>query len=358
MSLIQEIKNDIKSKYPDVYKMNNDRLVTVQFLMSKSSFWHILALYLFCILLVILYSLFINFKCFQILSINFEENIKVFTTGVITLVSMNLFVTNLLFTHLKEERDEIQTVIDRRINFKFITYLGFSIIISILLLYFISPTVNNSDVKTNVLIFIFLSFLIYIFLLVDLYTTVFEFIHKSKRKDIVRKELETEFLKSFYFNCLKMKFKDRYVHFIKNQKGFIPHFYFGEEEDLHSISFCENKDKYLVDIDLRNLDEELVNIVDEEKKYLSLELNQKFPKEESHDILLFSTKHRHREKILNSYIFRNKPLVDEEFEYENIDRLIKKINLNTLDNRFEALEDNLEDLLIVYVKYINLTTNE
>lgn len=355
MSLIREIKNDIKSKYPDVYEINNDRLVTIQSLVSKSSFWHILALYLFCILLVILYSLFINFKCFQILSINFEDNIKVFTTGVITLVSMNLFVTNLLFTHLKEERDEIQTVIDRRINFKFITYLGFSIIISILLLYFISPTVNNNDIKTNILIFIFLSFLIYIFLLVDLYTTVFEFIHKSKRRDIVRKELEKEFMKAFYYNCLRIRFKERYTHFIKDQKGFISHFYFGEE-NLHSISFCKKKDKYLIDIDLKKLETELANIDDKEKKYLSLELNQKFPKQKSHDILLFSTKHRG--KILNSYIFRNSPLIDEEFEYENIDRLIKKMNLNTLENKFESLEDNLEDLLVVYLKYINLTTNE
>lgn len=44
MSLIREIKNDIKSKYPDVYKIKNDRLVTIQSLVSKSSFWYILAL--------------------------------------------------------------------------------------------------------------------------------------------------------------------------------------------------------------------------------------------------------------------------------------------------------------------------
>ena len=309
MSLIQEIKKDIKSKYPDVYKTNNDRLITVQSLMSKSSFRNILVLYLFCILLVILYSLFVNFKCFQILSINFEDNIKVFTTGVITLVSMNLFVTNLLFTHLKEERDEIQTVIDRRINFKFITYLGFSIIISILLLYFISPTINNNDIKTNILIFIFLSFLAYIFLLVNLYTLVFEFIHKSKRKDIVRKELEMEFMKAFYYNYLKINFNDRYTNFIQKQKGFAPHFYFGEEKDLDSISFRAKEDKFLVDINLKKLETELTDIVDEEKKYLSLELNQKFPKEKSHDILLFSSKHS--ERILDSYVFKDAPIIDE-----------------------------------------------
>ncbi|HAT4001769.1 TPA: hypothetical protein I9Y90_003319 [Elizabethkingia anophelis] len=282
---------------------------------------------------------------------NFEDNVKTFTTAIITLVSMNLFVTNLLLTHLKDERDDLQSIIDKRLNFKFITYLGFTIVINILVLYFISPTISNQELKSNVLIFIFSTFIIYIFFLITLYNKVFDFIHKLKRSEIIKSELEYEFLKAFYNNFLKKEFKSRYENLMEKKLGFSEYGFFNDKE-LKAIYTPQKKDKYLKDINIKKLEKKLNRIEDMEKFYEPLELGQKLNKGQDYFFILFSQKYD--KKLLDCYCLSSKSSLNEYSDNENLDRLLKKINNNTLINKHAELKDNLKSLDEIYSKYTNI----
>ncbi|AYN00246.1 hypothetical protein [Chryseobacterium sp. 3008163] len=263
MSLIANIKSDAKQKFPLIYSANNNLVKTFLFRLYSFNFKMLFFVYCLIIIIIIFYTLFIDFGFLKILNINFEDAIKTFTTTVITLVSMNLFVTNLLLTHLKDERDDLQSIIDKRVNFKFITYLGFSIIISILILYFLSPSITNPEIKSNILIFIFSTFIIYIIFLISLYNNVFNFIHKSKRNEIIKSELELEFDRAFYNNFLKKEFKTRYIEFIQNS-GFVRYNSFAPLNDnLVAIYKAGKNDRFLCDINTDKLKNMLVKIVDE-----------------------------------------------------------------------------------------------
>ena len=100
MGLKKKIKNDFKTKHPEIHKDNNNLYIKIQTIIFASNFWQIFCSYLGVISIVAFYSSYLNFDFLKILTVSFDDNIKTFTSGVITLVSMNLFVTNLLFTHL------------------------------------------------------------------------------------------------------------------------------------------------------------------------------------------------------------------------------------------------------------------
>lgn len=354
MSLINQLRKELKERYPRIYSDNNSLLGKFNLKVSKSRFWNVLIIYIIFIVLVVLYTYYINWDIFQCLNINFDDNVKIFTTSIITLVSMNLFVTNLLFTHLKDERDDIQSIIDNRIYFKFITYLGFTIILSILSLYFISPSINNISVKSNVFTLIFFSFIFYIIKLISLYNTVFEFINKEKRIKIIKDELESEFSRAFYNYFIKKEFKKRYVDIMEKKHGFTQFSFF--DERFEKNSFTKKTDTYLNDIHLNKLQLVLEKITATDKKYFSLELDQKFDKNKIHDVLAFNTEQNI--KIHKYFIFKKNSYLNKTIERENLTKLLNKVNNNTLSNKFNELNENLINIGNIYEQYLNLDKHD
>lgn len=351
MSLKSKIKNDFKTKYPEIHKDNNNLFIKFQTIIFASNFWQLFCAYLFVISLITIYSLYINFEFLKILKVNFDDNVKTFTSGVITLVSMNLFVTNLLFTHLKDERDDIQNIIDERVNFKFITYLGFSIIICILCLYFFSNTIYKQDIKSNILIFIFYSFVFYIFLLIKLYNNVFKFINKEQRLKIIRKELMLEFSRAYYNNFIKNEFKSRYENFILKEQSF-ERFPFFTDANITHIYISKNKVSFLNDINLDGLKKALDKINSEKKYFHNLNIDDEFPKKE--EIKIYSFNNNINLKLSKYFSFAKNKRFEDKFEKQQLNKLLNKIDDNSTKNNSVALKSNLENLEEIYKKYIDL----
>lgn len=356
MTIIETIKTDIKVRYPEIYLSNNNRFENLTSKLSKTGFWTIFLIYLLLIILVTIYSIFFDFKFLKLLNVNFDDNIKSFSTSVITLVSMNLFVTNLLLTHLKDERDDLQTIIDKRVNFKFITYLGFTIILSILILYFLSSSITDVNVKSNILILIFTTFIFYIFQLVGLYNGVFNFLNKRKRMEIISSELDNEFSKAFYNHFLRMEFKKRYQNLIEMEYKFEKYFSYSHAHlNLNGIYFKPKKSQFLVDVKVNLLKTAFDNINDSQKFYIPLDLDMRFDKLEEKHVLYFSQ--NPNKSFHKFYILKSKPVLKSEIEDENLKRLLNKISNNTLVNKFTDLQDNLDNLDKIFSKYMNLQKN-
>lgn len=352
MSLKQLIKKEIKRKFPAVYKSKNDKISNIYQWINKRSFWPILIVYILFIIIITLYSKLIDFEFLKILDIEFDDNIKIFTTGIITLVSMNLFVTNLLFTHLKDERDDIQSIIDRKVNFKFITYLGFTLIICVLCLYFFSPNLIYNNTKSNILIFIFSSFIGYIFLLVNLYNTVFNFIHKTKRSEIIKTELNLEFRKAFYCDYLQKRFKEEYVNLMEKKTNFLPYPIWQEIPGLKAYTYKSSQNFYFADVSISQLSKLSGNKQNSEIYYHQLHLGREYLKNE--DLKLFSLISNKNFKYKKIYTFSTKNSLSTFYSQENLDRLLRKINDNTLTNRYNDLSSNLKNLEEIYTEYIEL----
>lgn len=349
MSLLKEINREIKTKFPDIYKDNNNIFFKLKSKLYSINFWQILLCYLIVIVFIVFYTKYISLDILKLINVNFEDNIKTFSTIIITLVSMNLFVTNLLLTHLKDERDDIQSIIDERVNFKFITYLGFSIILCILLLYFVSPSILIHDVKSNILIFIFSSFIFYILQLVILYNRVFNFIHKGERLQIIKQELNIEFSRAFYRNYIKSEFKKRYIQFMEEQS--FERFSYFMFENLTHISLKNKKPCYLKDINVQGIKDSAKKVTSE-RYYYELELDNEYL--ENTEINLLSFSQSTNVNFTKNYIFSRKKLFAEKYNQQHLDKLLKKIDNNTLSNKFSDLKSNLSDLDEVYTKYINI----
>lgn len=352
MSLKQSVKKEIKSKFPKVYNHKNDTILDILSWIFSRGFWAVFFIYLALISIIVLYTIFINWDFLKFFTINFDDTVKTFTTGIITLVSMNLFVTNLLLTHLKDERDEIQSIIDKKVNFKFITYLGFTLIICVLSLYFVSPSIRNQSVKSNILIFIFSSFASYILLLVYLYNIVFNFIHKTKRTEIVKQELHLEFHKAFYNHYYKKRFKEEYQQLMENELKFKSYPFWQEIVGFKHHIKKNNKNVYLDDINISAIKALSQKIGDKEKYYHKLELGKLY--EKTTDIKLFALTADANVEYKNIYSFSSKNNLQSEYDKEYLGKLIKKVNDNTLSNKFNELGNNLQNLDDIYTEFIEL----
>ncbi|MBA6154274.1 hypothetical protein [Gelidibacter maritimus] len=354
MSLYKEIRKDLKKEFPKIHSDNNRTYHKIIQNIFNAGFWKILVSYSILISVVVFYSKYIDFDFLKILEINFSDNVKTFTTGIITLVSINLFVTNFLFTHLKDERDDMQPIIDERVNFKFITYLGFTIIICILFLYFLAPSINEQNIKSNILIFLFLSFILYIFQLIFLYKKVFNFIHKTKRKKIIEETLMSEFSQAFYSDYLKREFKKRYRNLMIEILGFKYYNPFIQKlEDKHQhFSIQNDKTKYLKDINSKRLLKKLQKNKSEKNFFIDLDLDQKFEANNSHSLLILEN--LPLKKVSRYFTFSTKKRFLEKYDQNQLDNLLQKTNKNTLSNNYIDLEENLNDLERMFDKYLEL----
>lgn len=352
MSLASFIRKEIETKFPKVYKSKNNKISNFSAWIYRRSFWTIFVIYIILILLIGIYSAFIDFEFLKILHINFEDTVKTFTTGIITLVSMNLFVTNLLLTHLKDERDDIQSIIDRKVNFKFITYLGFTLIICVLCLYFFSPSIINENIKSNILIFIFSSFACYILLLVFLYNTVFNFIHKVKRTEIVKSELNLEFYKAFYNDYFKRRFKEEYKNLMEDKLSFQPYPLWQEIEGANHHIHKVSKKKYLKDISINKVSNLSKEIRNTQKYYHVLEFGRQYQKDT--EIKLFSLTEKKSFRYDKIYSFSAKAQLQSEPDQEYLNKLLKKVDDNTLNNKYNELSANLKNLEDIYLEYIEI----
>jgi hypothetical protein len=352
MSLISLINNELKTKFPQVYKAKNDRLSSFFTWVYSQNFKKILLSYFALILSVSTYTAFIDFDFLKIIEINFIDSVKTFTTGLITLVSMNLFVTNLLLTHLKEHREEIQSILDKKVNFKFITYFGFTLIISVLTLYFLNQNIQNENIKCNILILMFFSFISYILMLISLYNNVFNFINKNTRDEIIKSELKREFNIAFYKNYFKRRFNEEYINLMENKLNFKRYSTWNDIEGLNHYELTLTKNQYLKDINIKKISRIHKKTNTSEKYYHFLELGKLYQKNTTNK--LFSLPAKENFKYKKAYIFSTENTLKDEFNQENLDILLKKVNDNTLSNRYNDLSSNLKNLEEIYNEYIEL----
>ena len=351
MSILSETKKGIKSEFPDLHRNYYDKTNKINRIISNLSFNQILLIFLSSIILVTLYTYF-NLKFLDILEIDFNDTIKILTPSVITLVSMNLFVTNLLLTHLKDDRDDLEKIINKKVHFKFITYFGFAIVLYLLVLIFTFKIIENY--KANILIFLFCSFIIFIFLLINLYRIVFEFINKSTRKSIISKELKIEFEKILYVKKVKKEFKIKYNNFFKlNEFTLTTSYLYGLDEQLmdkNNITVNFDKLQYFRDLKSSKLLQHLVKLKDKNNFYTNIDLDEKMPT--NNDLLLISINEKN-EKLSNYFIYKDKPIFDESFEIDILNILLKKIDYNVNNNKLEALKEDLSNINSVFEKFLN-----
>nr|WP_294924494.1 hypothetical protein [uncultured Flavobacterium sp.] len=352
MSILSETKKEIKSEFPELHKTYNDKTNKINRIVSNLSFKQILLIFFSCILVASFYTYF-NLKFLNVLEIDFNDTIKILTPSVITLVSMNLFVTNLLLTHLKDDRDDLEKIINKKVHFKFITYFGFAIVFYLLVLIFTFKIIENY--KTNILILLFYSFLIFIFLLINLYRIVFEFINKSTRKNIISKELKVEFEKILYTKKLKKEFKIKYHNFFKiNDFTLINSYLFGLDSQLkdeNNVTINFNKVKYFRDIKSTELLKHFSKNKGTDNYYTSFELDEKTPT--NNDLLLISTIKKNK-KLSNYFIYKDKPMFEESVETDILNILLKKIDYNVSNNKVEDLKEDLSNINSVFEKFLNI----
>lgn len=352
MSILSEVKKEIKSEYPDLQKKYNSFSNKLNNFISKLSFKEIVLIFLIAIFVVCIYTYFgLNFL--NILEIDFNDTIKILTPSVITLVSMNLFVTNLLLTHLKDERDDLEKIINKKVHFKFVTYFGFTIIFFLLFLVFTFKTIENY--KTNILIFLFYTFIIFIVLLINLYKIVFEFINKSTRKDIISNELKIEFEKILYEKKIKKEFKKKYNDFFQSNNFTLTTTYlFGLDDKLadnNNITINFNTAKYFRDLKSDKLKKHLKEINKKNNYYTSFELDEKIPI--NNQFLLLSTSEKNS-KLLNCFVYSNKPMFEENLEADVLNILLKKIDYNVKNNKLEDLQEDLSNVNAIFENFLNI----
>ncbi|MCF6140322.1 hypothetical protein L1S34_03395 [Flavobacterium sp. K77] len=351
MSILSETQKEINSEFPELYKTYSDKTNKINNFFSNLSFKQILLIFLCSILIVFLYTYF-NFEFLNILDIDFNDTIKILTPSVITLVSMNLFVTNLLLTHLKDDRDDLEKIITKKVHFKFITYFGFAIVFYLLVLIFTFKILVIY--KTNILILLFYSFLIFIFLLINLYKTVFEFINKTTRKNIIAKELKIEFENILYVKKVKKEFRIKYNNFFKNNNFTLTTshlFNFDDQlKDKHNITVNFDKVKYFRDIRSTELLKHFIKIKNKVNYYTNLELDEKTPA--NNDLLLISIDEENN-KLSNYFIYKDKPMFEESFETDILNILLKKIDYNVSNNKLEDLKEDLSNVNDIFEKFLN-----
>jgi hypothetical protein len=352
MSVNKQIKDEIKIKFPEVNRAVNNWGSKLKEILIRRSFPETLTMYLALITCVILYTAYIDLDFLKILNINFDDSIKTITTCTITLVSMNLFVTNLLLTHLKEEREDLESIIDRKINFKFITYLGFTIIICILFLYFISPTITHENIKCNLLIFIFCSFLCYILALVFLYNSVFKFINKLERSEIINSERKLELYRAFHLYFFRKRFREIYDELMENELKFKQYESWTSVKGVKTYSLKIKNKVLLKDIKINKLKSFSESIPNDEKYYHPVKYGRPYKKDI--ELALFSLPEMKGYDYKKVYSFTKNVKTQSTDNRQHLDRLLGKISNNTANNKYRDLELNLNDLSKIFKAYIEI----
>jgi hypothetical protein len=349
--ILSETTKEIKRDYPNLHNSYHNTYSTILTRITNLSFFKIVIVF-FCLICLVVFYTSSNITFLNILEIDFNDTIKVLTTSVITLVSMNLFVTNLLLTHLKDERDDLEKIINRKVRFKFVTYFGFSIIVYLLILNFTFK--NIEEYKTNILIFLFYCFLCFIFLLINLYKIVFEFINKSSRKKILYFELNSEFDKILYVNKIKKEFKKKYIQFFTSLdfKETTPTFFSFDQNLVDKINVTTRFEKvnFFRDLNDKRLKKIAQKLSNTDNYFASLQLNDKF--QIGNDFLLVSL-NEDSEKIKNCFIFKQDPLFSDNLEPEVLNILLKKMENNIKNDRVEELREDLSNINSVFEKFLN-----
>ncbi|MHC0441462.1 hypothetical protein [Flavobacterium sp. 3-210] len=349
-SIISEVRKKLKKENKDLYFAHNGyqfTLSNITQIILKSSFWNIFLIMIAIILVIIIYS---NKKFdlfFDFLVIDFKELLKVLTSTVITLVSMNLFVTNLLLTHLKEERDDLEKFINKKIPFRFITYFGFSIILLLLFLNLFYGHLECS--KNNILIFLAYSFFIFIGALIYLYDKVFKFITKSQRKILIFNELKREFNLNLYRSKFKKVFSENYNEFFANLNFKVvsknlPLF----NDDLAgniNILVKSNHEKYFKDLKYKSLKLLIEKIEPINQFYSTHDLDDKILNQDEILLLSFQTSNEKvNENLLRSkFVYSKENFFDENETNDILETVLEKFDKNIKSGKLEDLTSDLKN---------------
>ena len=349
--LLSLVKEDLKIKNKDLYRFYNkksNRLDSFFRNLYKLSFYKILGLLMLCSIIISVFT-YLNIT-WDLINYDFKELLKTITTSSITLVSMNLFVTNLLLTHLKEERDDLEKFILNKINFVFVTYFGFSIILFLVILN-ISHEIIDDKIKSNILLFLSYCFIVFIILLIYLYNIIFKFIIKSKRNLLINKELEKEFSQNLYKHKFHVSFNSIFLnHFSEKEIKTVPHNLYPWRDDLQNSVIINNKfskDKYFRNIKLHNIKKEYKNISISEIK-----LNQKIIA--GNEIFLSSidpdNKKIKQNKLKSAFIFTNKPLFGKN-DTTMIEIILDKFDKDVKNQNMENLKIDLQNINTIFDIY-------
>ena len=160
-----------------------------------------------------------------------------------------------------------------------------------------------------------------------------------------------EFSRAYYNNFIKNEFKSRYESFILKEQSF-ERFPFFPDANITHVSISKNKISFLNDIKIDGLKKALSKINAEKKYFHSLNIDDEFPKKTG--IKIYSFNGNMNIKLSKYFSFTKNKRFEDKFEKQQLNRLLNKIDDNSIKNNSSDLKSNLENLEEIYKKYIEL----
>ncbi len=358
-TLLKKFDESIKKEHKDIYdflKRNNKIRRYIIIVKSRIKWYHYFGLVFFFFLLNLLFSF--DFSAIPILKyLNFielntnyvERVLHEYTLYIGTFISITLIATTFLFNFLKEIMDSNIKLIVRYVNYEAAAYYGFSLVICLVLQKFISLTLPIETLK-NLLVLDFYFIVIFIFLLLRLYTKVFEIIKPTKLKEMYLNETKKLCSLNIFQELYEIKSKKIYIETLV-EKGFIEtsnsNYFWGDgPQDNLKYLFNRKKGLYLKNVNFDKLIKRTNKFGI--KHFVPVHFGQFF--DNSSDYLLFAFEKDNKKfkenKFLKFFNISKGQIIEyfilNSFSYrkKNID---KNIANDELDEKLEFMFDELND---------------
>lgn len=344
MTLLKQIRIQIDNDIPDLVtkKIWWDNLTEP---ITKLNFKQLIILFLIPISIIFIYN-YVDSNFLGFVEFNYDDVLKILTSSAITFVTLNLTITNLLLTHLKDDRDHFEHIIQKKVKYKFITYLGFSIIFYLVLLNIWGESIPQT--KHDILLFLGYSFIYFILLIINLYNNVFTFILSNDRKKILNEELIKEIKIKLYTQKVKKDFNNSLdLFFEKKMFTKSSRFLIFEDQNHNKVHINFKSTKYLTDFKIDKAEKTLKRRANQ--KVYSYNIDSVFEMDNDY---LFASSNEDISTIKELYIFKNKPnfkLTDDQI----FKLFIKRLNKNIESGNIESLNDdfeNINEIIELYIK--------
>jgi hypothetical protein len=305
MGIYKQLNQSIAKENPVVFsRVTQNTFAKIDLWLAKLPFYKLFFLLgLLCIIVGLINNLIPNLGLLAIIKFVFADALRILTSSAVTIVSITLVVTNLLFTHLKDERDSLEQLILAKVKIKYVTFVGFSIIICLLVLNFITES-TSMMIKQNILLTIFYCFLYYLWQLVVMYNQIMNLIIKSSRNAILISEQKDELSSVIYQDLFQNKFNDIFDKlFTSNQFSNI---IFNQEPSSTSLSVVNSNHKqpFLVDIDVTTFSK-ILKSTNHEIGFGLFKLNQVYDKQQPLLILPNDLLHN---QLTKCFVFNKNPI--------------------------------------------------
>lgn len=358
-TLLKKFDECIKAEHKDIYeflKRNNKIRRYLIIVKSKIKWYH----YFFLVFFLFLINLFFSFdfskypvlKYLNIVTVDdsyIERVLHEYTLYIGTFISITLIATTFLFNFLKEIMDSNIKLIVRYVNYEAAAYYGFSLVICLIIQKFISLTLPTETLK-NLIVLDFYFIIVFIFLLLRLYTKVFEIIKPTKLKEMYLNETKKLCSLNIFQELYEIKSKKIYKDTLVKQ-GFTEtsngnYFWGDRSQDNLKYLFNRKKGLYLKNVNFDKLIKRTNKF--KIKHFVPVHFGQFFDDSSDYLLLAFEKDNRNFKdnKFLKFFNISKGQIIEffilNSFSYrkKNVD---KNIVSDELDEKLEFMFDELND---------------